>query len=99
MNAWIAVIVLKGVCEVALLSFVAQGILYVFAGATRERNVVYRIFATVNRPVWKATRWITPRFIVDAHVGFVSFFFLGVLWAVLVVAKIYLHLQLSVPPA
>ena len=91
-------IILKGLVEVILFSHVAQGILFLFAGATRERNIVYRIFATVNRPVWRATRFITPRFIVDPHIGFVSFFLLGVAWAVLVVVKIYFYVQLNAPP-
>ena len=95
----LAVIILKGLAEVLLFSHVAQGLLFLFAGATRDRNIVYKIFATVNRPVWKATRFITPRFIVDPHIGFVSFFLLGVAWAVLVVAKIYFYLQVSAPPA
>ncbi len=95
----LAAIILKGLTEVLLLSHVAQGILFLFAGATRDKNFVYRIFAIVNRPVWKATRFITPRFIVDAHIGFVSFFFLSVLWAALVLAKVYFYVHLNAPPA
>ncbi len=95
----LAVIILKGVAEVVLFCHVAQAILFLFAGATRDRNIVYRIFATVNRPVWKAARFVTPRFIVDAHIGFVSFFFLSVLWAVLVLAKVYFYLQVTAPAA
>jgi hypothetical protein len=95
----LATIILKGLVEVLLLCFVAQGILFIFAGATRDRNIVYRIFATVTRPVWKATRFVTPRFIVDAHVGLVSFFLLSVLWAVLVVLKVHFYLQVNAPPA
>ncbi len=87
------VIILKGLAEVLLLSLVAQGIMYVFAGATRERNVVYQIFATVNRPLWKVTRFLTPRFIVDPHVGFVSLFLLAVVWFVLVLAKVHYYLE------
>jgi hypothetical protein len=95
----LAVIILKGIVEVVLFCLLAQGILFLFAGVTRDKNIVYRIFATVTRPIWKATRWVTPRFIVDAHVGFVSFFFLSVLWAVLVLAKIHYYLQANAPPA
>lgn len=95
----LATIILKGLVEVLLLCFLAQGILFVFAGATRDQNIVYKLFVTVNRPVWKATRFVTPRFIVDAHVGFVSFFFLSVLWGALVLAKVYFYLQVTAPPA
>lgn len=94
----LAAIILKGLLEVMMLSHVAQGILYLFAGATRDKNIVYNLFATVNRPVWLMTRRITPRFVVDAHVGFVSFFLLSVLWAVAVVAKVYFYVQLTAPP-
>ena len=93
----LAVIILKGLAEVVLFSLVAQAILYVFAGVTRDRNIVYKVFATVNRPIWKATRFITPRFIVDAHVGFVSFFLVGILWFFLVLAKIHFVLQATAP--
>ncbi|QJR14426.1 hypothetical protein [Usitatibacter palustris] len=93
----LTVIILKGLVELLALTHVAQAILFIFAGATRDRNVVYKIFVTVNRPIWKATRFITPRFIVDAHVGFVSFFLLSVFWAALVVAKVYLVLQATAP--
>lgn len=93
----LAVIILKGLVEVLLLTFVSQAILFVFAGVTRDRNIVYNLFATVNRPIWKATRFITPRFIVDAHVGFVSFFLLGVLWFCLVLAKVHFVLQATAP--
>jgi hypothetical protein len=95
----LAVIILKGVVEVVLFCHVAQGILFLFAGAMRDRNIVYKVFATVNKPVWKATRFITPRFIVDAHIGFVSFFFLSVFWAGLVLAKVYFYLQVTAPAA
>ncbi len=91
----LAVTILKAVVEVALFALVAQAILYVFAGATRDKNFVYGIFATLTRPVHKAVRFITPRFIVDAHVGFVSFFLLAVLWCALFAAKVYFYLGLN----
>jgi hypothetical protein len=91
----LAVTILKAIVEIALFALLAQAILFVFAGASRDRNIVYRIFATITRPVQKATRVITPRFIVDAHLGFVSFFLLGLLWCVLVLAKIYFYLELN----
>ena len=89
------VTILKAIVEIALFALIAQAILFVFAGATRDRNIVYKAFATVTRPVWKLTRLITPRFIVDAHVGFVSFFLLAVLWFVLLLAKIHYYLVLN----
>ena len=91
----LAVVILKAIVEILLFALIAQALLFVFAGATRDRNIVYRAFATVTRPVWKATRFITPRFIVDAHVGFVTFFLLGAVWLALTLAKIHFYLKLN----
>lgn len=99
MNTLLLVVVLKGLVEVCLLCFAAQGILFAFAGSRRDENAIYRLFAFINRPVTKATRFITPRFIVDAHVGLVAFFLLAVAWVLLLAAKVYFHLQVSAPPA
>ena len=93
------VVVLKALVEIAAFFHVGQGLLFLFAGTTRDRNPIYKLFALVNSPVWKATRFITPRFIVDAHVGFVSFFLLAVFWVVLVLAKIHFYLAATPAPA
>lgn len=85
-----AVIILKALTEVALFAFVGQGILYLFAGANRERNFVYTTFRMLTSPVTKVTRLIAPRFIVDQHVGFLAFFLLLVVWAGLTITKIKL---------
>lgn len=83
------VIVLKGLAEVILAAFLAQGVLYLLAGRTRDTNPLYKLFVIITRPIWVATRFITPRVIVDAHVGFVAFFLVGVLWFGLLLAKAY----------
>ena len=95
MSMLLLVSILKALVEIALFALIAQGILFVFAGATREQNIVYRIFATLTKPVRKATRFITPRVIVDAHLGFVSFFLLAALWVALVLAKVHYYLALN----
>lgn len=95
----LAAIILKSLIEVALLVLLGQGILFVFAGATRHQNLVYRIFAIVTGPIMKATRLITPRFIVDQHIGFVAFFLLVVLWAAALAMKVHFFLQQAVPAA
>jgi hypothetical protein len=33
------------------------------------------------------TRWISPKFVVDQHVGWVALFILALLWVVLAIAK------------
>lgn len=87
-----AVIILKALAEVALFAFVGQAILYLFAGANRERNFVYTTFKMLTSPVTKFTRLIAPRFIVDQHIAYLAFFLLMVLWVGLTVAKINLVL-------
>jgi hypothetical protein len=89
----VAVIVLKGLVELILFVMIGQGILFVLAGASRHQNLVYRVFAMVTAPILKATRVVTPRLIVDQHLGLVAFFLLSVLWVVLVLAKVQLVLE------
>jgi hypothetical protein len=86
------VVILKALAEVAILSMLAQGILHVL-GARQDNNFVYRIFATVNAPLFKGTRRVTPRFVVDQHIWMVTFFLLGVLWMALVLAKVHYVLE------
>ena len=87
------VVILKAINEIALLSLMAQGLLYLFAGAKRDTNPVYFLFKTLTNPVMKFTRLITPRIIVDQHVGFVALFLLLVIEVLLIAAKIYLVVQ------
>lgn len=75
--------VLRALVEVAGMFLLGQGVLYLFAGTSRERNVVYKVFQIVTGPVVKAVRFITPRIIVDRHVPIVAFFLLFWLWIVL----------------
>jgi len=82
------IVILKALTEVAGVAMIGQGVLWVLAGARREQNAIYGIFKTLTSPVMKATRWITPRVVLDQHIGLVAFFLLMVLWIVLTVIKI-----------
>lgn len=84
------VIILKALNEVALMALLGQGALYVLAGAKREGNPVYALLKIVTSPVMKLSRLISPRFVVDQHLGFVALFLLLVAEAVLIILKIYL---------
>jgi hypothetical protein len=75
-----------------------QGVLWVLAGSKRDQNLVYGMFKTLTSPVMKATRWITPRVVLDQHLGLVAFFLLIVLWLGLTVMKIRIVLE-NTPPA
>lgn len=85
--ALLAVSVLRGMAEVALLSLIGQGVLAVLAGARRQSNPVYQLFCVVTRPVLRLLRVLTPRFILDRHLPFVAFFLLFWLWIVLAYLK------------
>ncbi|MBS0338153.1 MAG: hypothetical protein JSS40_15340 [Proteobacteria bacterium] len=85
------VVILKGVNEVALMALLGQGALFILAGARREQNFVYSLLKTVTAPIMKATRFVAPRFIVDAHIGFLALFFLLVIEAMLIVLKVRLY--------
>ncbi|MBM3344308.1 MAG: hypothetical protein FJY56_19675 [Betaproteobacteria bacterium] len=87
------VIILKALNEIALLSLLAQGILYLFAGSRRDTNPVYFIFKTITSPVMKFARLVTPRIVLDQHIGFVALFLLLVAEILLIWAKIHLVIQ------
>jgi ABC-type uncharacterized transport system permease subunit len=89
---------LKALAEVSLLALLAQGVLHLFAGAARDRNPIYGLFATVNRPVLRATRFVAPRFVADPHIGLLAFFLVLVLWFALVLAKVHYYLAQGVRP-
>lgn len=87
------IVILKALTEVAGVAFLGQGVLWVLTGVKRDKNLVYNLFKTITSPVTRVTRAITPRVIIDAHIGLVAFFLLLVLWAVLTVFKIKLVLD------
>jgi hypothetical protein len=95
----LAAIILKALVEVALIAMIGQGVLYIFAGAGRHQNLMYRLLATVTRPAFKVARFITPRFVLDQHIGFVAFFLLVVLWIVALALKVQAVMTMGAPPA
>jgi NADH:ubiquinone oxidoreductase subunit H len=87
------VIILKSINEIALMALIGQGALYLLAGAKRDGNVVYFILKTMTMPVFKFARWITPRVILDQHLGWVALFIVLLAEVLLISAKITLHVQ------
>lgn len=75
--------VLRVLVEVAGFALLGQGILALLAGKHRFNNLFYKILQTITGPAIKAVRFITPRFIIDAHVPMVTFFLLFWLWIML----------------
>ena len=87
------IVILKALTEVAGVAFLGQGVLWVLAGAKRDQNLVYRLFKILTSPVMKATRWITPRVVLDRHLWLVALFLLMVLWLGLTAMKIKMVLD------
>ncbi len=85
------VVILKGLNEVALMALIGQGALFILAGSRREGNFVYNLLKTITAPIHKATRWLAPRFVVDAHIGVLSLFLLLLVEAILIIIKIRLY--------
>ena len=88
-----AIVILKALTEVAGVAFLGQGVLWVIAGSKRDQNLVYNLFKTLTSPLTRATRVITPRVILDQHIGLVAFFLLIVIWVVLTALKIKIVLE------
>jgi uncharacterized protein YggT (Ycf19 family) len=79
--------ILLALVQVALLSLIGQGLLALLAGARRDSNPIYMVFKIVTRPLVRAARFITPKFVLDKHLPFVAFFVLFWLGLVLAWAK------------
>jgi hypothetical protein len=87
------IVIAKALIEIAGIAMLGQGILYVFAGAKREQNIVYGMLKVLTSPVMKVTRLITPRVVLDQHIGLVAFFLLIVLWLAVTAIKIKIVLD------
>ena len=91
------ILILKALLEVAGVAFLGQGLLWLLAGVSREKNPVYQLFRIVTSPVTRLTRAITPRIILDQHIWLVAFLLLLVAWLVLTVFKASACVQLGYP--
>ncbi|MGQ0653872.1 MAG: hypothetical protein ACT4P4_16670 [Betaproteobacteria bacterium] len=74
------VVILKALAELAAMFFAGRGLLYVLAGSKREGNVFYQVLSIVTDPLIRAARWLTPRFVLDAHIPFVAFMLVAWIW-------------------
>jgi hypothetical protein len=81
---------LRLMVQVAGYALLGQGVLALLAGKRRHDNLFYKLLQIVASPAVKAVRFITPRFIIDAHIPFLTFFVLFWLMIVLQLLKRYL---------
>jgi hypothetical protein len=84
------VIVLRALVEVAGYFMLGQAALYILAGQRREQNVVYALFKVLTRPVFRLTRALAPKAVLERHLPFVAFGLLFWSWIALAFAKRYL---------
>ena len=80
----------RALVEVAGVFLLGQGMLWLFGPKARDGNFIYDLFKKGTKPIIMAARFITPRFVHDAHIGLVAFFFLFWLWIGLEFWKRYL---------
>lgn len=80
----LAVVIVKALAELAGMFLAARGLLYLLAGMRRMDNVFYQVVAIVTDPLIRATRWITPRVVLDRHVPLVTFGIVLWVWLTIV---------------
>lgn len=71
---------LRAVIELIGLCLLGQGVLYVIAGAGRERNLVYRLLALLTEPPRHLVRVALPRRVPDGIVPTLTFVLLFFFW-------------------
>lgn len=81
------IVTLRILVEICLFSLIGQAVLAVLPGVDRAKNPFYLVLKTLASPAWRLARWISPKFVVDQHIGWVALFILGVLWIALAIAK------------
>ena len=81
------------VLYIALLALVGQALLFVLAGANRDRNIFYQLLQIVSKPFTLLVRKLTPMQVDDRHVPLVTFFMLLILYAVVTFEKISLCVE------
>lgn len=74
------VVIVKALAELAFMFLAGRGLLYVLAGSKRPGNIFYQLFCILTDPLLKAARWVTPRFVVDAHIPLVTLMLLLWIW-------------------
>ncbi len=86
----------KLIAEVALLALFGQWVLGLLAGAKRDTNLFYQILQIVGKPFVVASRFITPKQIIDRHVPLVAFLLLLFVWIGATVMRIRICLEIGV---
>jgi hypothetical protein len=78
------VVIVKALAELAFMFLLGRGALYILAGHKREGNIFYGVLRVVTDPIIRATRYLTPRIVVDAHIPFVAVLLVVWIWLMIV---------------
>jgi hypothetical protein len=78
------------VLYIALLALLGQGVLFLLAGANRDKNFFYGLLKIVSKPFTVPVRMLTPSKVADHQVPIVTFFLLLVAYAVVTFERINL---------
>lgn len=78
----VTIALLRALAEVAGAFLLGHGLLHILAGASRERNAVYRLFRFLTRPVLSLARRVMPS-ATTGQIGVAAFFVLLVAWLAL----------------
>ena len=87
---------IKLIVEIALMALVGQWVLGLLAGQKRDTNLFYQLLSVMTRPFVKATRLITPRLVIDAHIPLVTCLLLAMIWVVATYIRISICLEIGV---
>lgn len=74
--------IVKFMSELLALALLGQGVLWVLAGAARETNFVYRMFAAITKPIMRLARLLMPRFVMDRHIWMAALGLVLIFWIV-----------------
>lgn len=86
---------IKLVAEVALMALLGQGLLALLAGDRRHDNFFYKLLQGLTSPFTRLARWITPRVVIDRHIGFAAFAMVAAIWIFATMAKVSLCVQIA----
>jgi uncharacterized protein YggT (Ycf19 family) len=88
--------ILKTLAEIALLSLLGQGVLWLLAGRKRDQNPFYQLFQVLTKPLLRGARLLSPRVVLDQHLPLVAFLLLFFVWVVATLTKIDLCVRMGV---
>jgi len=77
-------VIIKALAELAFMFLLGRAILYILAGHKSEGNIFYGVLRVLTDPVIRATRFLTPRMVVDAHIPLVAALLLLWIWLAIV---------------